>query len=45
MVTSRTTQMHRTLASDAGVNAYMVKPVREDDLLATIHRLITAPSA
>ncbi|ASF47386.1 hybrid sensor histidine kinase/response regulator [Methylovulum psychrotolerans] len=45
MVTSRTTQMHRTLASDAGVNAYMVKPVREEDLLATIHRLITAPSA
>ncbi len=45
MITSRTTQAHRKLAEDAGINAYLVKPVREDNLLATIQQLIEASAA
>ncbi len=40
MITSRTTQKHRKMADDAGVNVYLVKPVREDDLLEKIQSLI-----
>ncbi|MGZ8190881.1 MAG: hybrid sensor histidine kinase/response regulator [Methylococcaceae bacterium] len=40
MITSRTTQKHRKMAEDAGVNFYLVKPVREDDLLEKIQSLI-----
>lgn len=40
MITSRATQTHRKLAEDAGVDFYLVKPVREDDLLAKIESLI-----
>ncbi len=36
MITSRTTQKHRHLASAAGVNSYISKPFSEDELLHTI---------
>jgi chemosensory pili system protein ChpA (sensor histidine kinase/response regulator) len=42
MITSRTTQRHRALAEDAGVNHYFTKPVREDDLLDKINALLQA---
>lgn len=40
MITSRTTQKHRTLAEEAGVDFYIAKPVREDDLLTKIQHLL-----
>jgi len=40
MITSRTTQMHRKMAEAAGISLYLVKPVREDDLLAQMQHLI-----
>jgi len=40
MITSRTTQRHRKLAEEAGVDFYLTKPVREDDLLDKINSLI-----
>lgn len=36
MVTSRSQEKHRLLASDAGVDKYMTKPYNEGDLLAAI---------
>jgi len=42
MITSRTTQKHRMMAKDAGVNFYLVKPVQEDDLLAKMQMLMEA---
>jgi chemosensory pili system protein ChpA (sensor histidine kinase/response regulator) len=47
MITSRTTQKHRLMAEEAGVNFYLVKPVREDDLLMKVQGLLeaAAPSA
>lgn len=40
MITSRTTQRHRDLAQEVGINSYFTKPVREDDLLDKIHDLL-----
>jgi chemosensory pili system protein ChpA (sensor histidine kinase/response regulator) len=40
MITSRTTQKHHKLAEDAGVDFYIAKPVREDDLLGKIQHLL-----
>jgi chemosensory pili system protein ChpA (sensor histidine kinase/response regulator) len=40
MITSRTTVRHRKLAEDAGVDFYLTKPVREDDLLDKINGLL-----
>lgn len=40
MITSRTTQKHRKMAEEAGINFYLAKPVREDDLLAKLHQLM-----
>lgn len=40
MITSRTTQKHRKMAEDAGVGFYIVKPVREDDLLTKMQILL-----
>jgi chemosensory pili system protein ChpA (sensor histidine kinase/response regulator) len=40
MITSRTTQKHRQMSEDAGVNFYLVKPVQDDDLLTKIYGLI-----
>lgn len=33
MITSRTTQKHRQMAEEAGIDFYLTKPVRDDDLL------------
>jgi len=44
MITSRTTQAHRKLAEEAGVNAYLVKPVREDNLLENIQMALANPA-
>jgi chemosensory pili system protein ChpA (sensor histidine kinase/response regulator) len=44
MITSRTTQAHRKLAEEAGINAYLVKPVREDDLLENIQMALANPA-
>ncbi len=40
MITSRTTQKHHKMAEDAGVDFYIAKPVREDDLLTKIQHLL-----
>lgn len=40
MITSRTTQAHRQLALEAGIDFYLVKPVQEDDLLGKIQGLL-----
>ncbi|MBA4110287.1 MAG: hypothetical protein C0487_11920 [Leptothrix sp. (in: Bacteria)] len=40
MITSRFTDKHRQLASDAGVNAFLTKPYSEDLLLNTIDGLL-----
>ncbi|WP_374088426.1 response regulator [Methylomicrobium lacus] len=45
MITSRTTQKHRQMAEEAGIDAYLAKPVRDDDLLTHImHLLPSNPS-
>ncbi len=40
MITSRSTQKHRQLAEEAGIDYYLVKPVQDDDLLTKIQTLI-----
>jgi chemotaxis protein histidine kinase CheA/CheY-like chemotaxis protein len=40
MITSRSTQKHRQLAEEAGVNYYLVKPVQDDDLLTKLQTLL-----
>jgi chemotaxis protein histidine kinase CheA/CheY-like chemotaxis protein len=40
MITSRSTQKHRQLAEEAGIDYYLVKPVQDDDLLTRIQTLI-----
>jgi chemosensory pili system protein ChpA (sensor histidine kinase/response regulator) len=40
MITSRTADKHRSLAMEAGVNAFMGKPYQEEALLAEIQRLM-----
>jgi chemotaxis protein histidine kinase CheA/ActR/RegA family two-component response regulator len=40
MITSRTTQKHRQMADDAGVDAYFTKPVRDEELLIKMQNLI-----
>jgi chemotaxis protein histidine kinase CheA len=42
MITSRFTDKHRQLATDAGVNAFLTKPYSEDLLLNTMDGLLTA---
>jgi chemosensory pili system protein ChpA (sensor histidine kinase/response regulator) len=44
MITSRTTQRHRKLAEEAGVDFYLTKPVREDDLLGKMNGLLAPAS-
>jgi chemosensory pili system protein ChpA (sensor histidine kinase/response regulator) len=36
MVTSRTADKHRTFATEIGVNAFLGKPYRDEELLGTI---------
>jgi chemotaxis protein histidine kinase CheA/ActR/RegA family two-component response regulator len=40
MITSRTTQKHRQMADEAGVDAYFTKPVRDEDLLIKMQSLM-----
>ncbi|WP_411727820.1 response regulator [Methyloglobulus sp.] len=40
MITSRTTQKHRKMAEDAGVDSYITKPVREENLLTEMQALM-----
>ncbi len=40
MITSRTTQKHRQMAEEAGVDAYFTKPVRDEDLLIKMQNLM-----
>lgn len=40
MITSRSTEKHRLMADEAGINFYLVKPVQDDNLLTKIQSLI-----
>lgn len=40
MITSRTTQKHRQMAEQAGVDAYFTKPVRDEELLLKMQNLM-----
>jgi chemosensory pili system protein ChpA (sensor histidine kinase/response regulator) len=40
MVTSRTTQKHKQLAEEAGIDFYLTKPVQDDELLTKIQSLL-----
>jgi chemosensory pili system protein ChpA (sensor histidine kinase/response regulator) len=40
MITSRTADKHRRYAAEIGVDVYLGKPYNEDELLATLHRLL-----
>ena len=40
MITSRATEKHRREAETTGVNVYLTKPFKEDELLGHIHRLL-----
>jgi chemosensory pili system protein ChpA (sensor histidine kinase/response regulator) len=40
MITSRSTEKHRQLADEAGINFYLVKPVQDDNLLTKIQILL-----
>ncbi|HQC73206.1 MAG TPA: response regulator, partial [Candidatus Competibacteraceae bacterium] len=40
MITSRATEKHRREADKVGVNAYLIKPFMEDELLGCMHQLL-----
>lgn len=40
MVTSRSTEKHRQMSEEAGINYYLTKPVQDDDLLAKMQSLM-----
>ncbi|MFI3190975.1 hypothetical protein BCS42_12705 [Crenothrix sp. D3] len=40
MITSRSTEKHRLMADEAGIDFYLVKPVQDDNLLTKIQSLI-----
>jgi chemosensory pili system protein ChpA (sensor histidine kinase/response regulator) len=40
MVTSRSTQKHKQLAEEAGIDFYLTKPVQDDELLTKIQSLL-----
>ncbi len=40
MITSRTTQKHRQMAEEAGIDFYLAKPVRDEDLLVKVRNLL-----
>jgi chemosensory pili system protein ChpA (sensor histidine kinase/response regulator) len=42
IISSRTAEKHRSLARDLGVNAYLGKPVQDDELLAQVRALLNA---
>ncbi|HEX5538235.1 MAG TPA: response regulator, partial [Methylophilaceae bacterium] len=45
IISSRTAEKHRNLARDIGVNAFLGKPVQDDDLIAQISALLHQPAA
>ncbi len=45
MLTSRSTQKHRELAAEAGVDLYLTKPFSDDKLVDHIHQLLRKRSA
>ena len=45
MVTSRTTQKHKQLAEEAGIDFYFTKPVQDDELLTKIQSLLNKQRA
>ena len=45
MITSRTADKHRNHALELGVNAYLGKPYRDDELVAVMRELIAAQAA
>jgi len=40
MITSRTTQKHRQMAEEAGIDFYLAKPARDEELLVKVHNLL-----
>jgi chemosensory pili system protein ChpA (sensor histidine kinase/response regulator) len=40
MITSRSTQKHRQMADEMGIDFYLVKPVQDDNLLINLQTLI-----
>ena len=40
MITSRTAEKHRAYALEVGVDVFLGKPYREDELLAHVSRLV-----
>ncbi|MGZ5043267.1 MAG: hybrid sensor histidine kinase/response regulator [Methylobacter sp.] len=40
MITSRTTQKHRQMTEESGIDFYLAKPVRNEDLLVKVHHLL-----
>ncbi len=40
MITSRSTEKHRHMAGDAGIDVYLNKPFSEDELLQHVHDLL-----
>jgi chemosensory pili system protein ChpA (sensor histidine kinase/response regulator) len=45
MITSRTAEKHRRVAFELGVNEYLGKPYREDELLELVHRYVETARA
>jgi chemosensory pili system protein ChpA (sensor histidine kinase/response regulator) len=44
MISSRTAQKHRTIADDIGVNAFLGKPVQDEELMQHVHDLLEKSS-
>jgi len=40
MITSRSTEKHRRMCTDAGVNVYLTKPYSDDVLIEHVQRLV-----
>lgn len=41
MISSRTAQKHRTVADDIGINAFLGKPVQDEELMQYVHDLLS----
>jgi len=42
MISSRTAEKHRTIASNIGVNAFLGKPVQDEELMAEVSKLVNS---
>lgn len=45
MITSRSTQKHRSMAQQAGIDDYLTKPVNQDTLHTQVHKWLSTPLA